>query len=121
MFRISTFFLLFASSLLAQPNILWLNIEDLDETLGCYGDEYAITPHLDKLAKESILYRNAFANAPICAPARNCLITGMYPTSLGGQHLRCEVKLPEEIQPRLGPLVVQLLLRLIMPILEQLF
>ena len=99
MFRISTFFLLFALSLLALPNILWLNIEDLDETLGCYGDEYAITPHLDKLAKESILYRNAFANAPICAPARNCLITGMYPTSLGGQHLRSEVKLPEEIRP----------------------
>ena len=99
MFCFISVFLLFASSLLAKPNILWLNIEDLDETLGCYGDEYAITPHLDQLAKEGILYRNAFANAPICAPARNCLITGMYPTSLGGQHLRCEVKLPEEIQP----------------------
>jgi N-sulfoglucosamine sulfohydrolase len=82
-----------------RPNIVWINCEDLDETLGCYGDDYAITPHLDALAKESILYRNAFANAPICAPARNCLITGMYPTSLGGQHLRCEIDLPPGVEP----------------------
>ena len=85
--------------LFAKPNIIWLNIEDLDETLGCYGDTFADTPNIDRLAKEGILYRNAFANAPICAPARNCLITGMYPTSLGGQHLRCEVKLPAAVKP----------------------
>lgn len=84
---------------LQPPNIVWINCEDLDETLGCYGDSYAITPHLDALAKDSIIYRNAFANAPICAPARNCLITGMYPTSLGGQHLRCEVDLPPGVEP----------------------
>lgn len=88
-----------AHGALPPPNIVWINCEDLDETLGCYGDTYAITPHLDRLAKESILYRNAFANAPICAPARNCLITGMYPTSLGGQHLRCEVDLPPGVEP----------------------
>ena len=82
-----------------SPNIVWINIEDLDDTLGCYGDDYAITPNLDALAKEGILYRNAFANAPICAPARNCLITGMYPTSIGGQHLRCEIELPDFIKP----------------------
>ena len=82
-----------------RPNILWINCEDLDEVLGCYGYKQAITPNLDALAKEGILYRNAFANAPICAPARNCLITGMYPTALGGQHLRCEITLPSSIEP----------------------
>ena len=82
-----------------RPNIVWINCEDLDETLGCYGDNWAITPNLDALAKDGILYRNAFANAPICAPARNCLITGMYPTSLGGQHLRCEIELPPGVEP----------------------
>ncbi len=82
-----------------RPNIVWINCEDLDDTLRCYGDEYAITPNLDRLAEDGILFRNAFANAPICAPARNCLITGMYPTSLGGQHLRCEIELPPSIQP----------------------
>ena len=82
-----------------RPNIVWINCEDLDETLGCYGDDYATSPHLDSLANDSILFRNAFANAPICAPARNCLITGMYPTSLGGQHLRCEIELPSSVEP----------------------
>ena len=82
-----------------RPNIVWINCEDLDETLRCYGDEFAITPNLDALAEDGILYRNAFANAPICAPARNCLITGMYPSSLGGQHLRCEIELPDDVKP----------------------
>ncbi len=84
---------------LEPPNIVWINCEDLDEHLGCYGYPNAITPHLDKLAEESIVYKNAFANAPICAPARACLITGLYPTSFGAQHLRCEVTLPESIKP----------------------
>lgn len=84
---------------LERPNIVWINCEDLDETLGCYGDPMAKTPHLDELAKESIRYLQAFANAPICAPARSCLITGMQPVSLGSQHLRCEVTLPPGVQP----------------------
>ena len=84
---------------LEPPNIVWINCEDLDETLGCYDDPFAITPHLDALAEDSILYRNAFANAPICAPARACLISGLYPTSFGAQHLRCEVDLPDSIRP----------------------
>ncbi len=84
---------------LEPPNIVWINCEDLDENLGCYDYPQAMTPNLDKLAEESILYTNAFANAPICAPARACLITGLYPTSFGGQHLRCEVTLPESIKP----------------------
>ena len=82
-----------------RPNIVWINCEDLDATLACYGDPFAITPNLDALAEDAVLFRNAFANAPICAPARNCLITGMYPTSLGGQHLRCEITLPEFVKP----------------------
>lgn len=88
-----------AGAALQQPNIVWLNCEDLDDILGCYGDNFATTPNLDELAKESIVFKNAFANAPICAPARNCLITGMYPTSIGGQHLRCEIELPNGIKP----------------------
>jgi len=82
-----------------QPHIVWINCEDLDDTLGCYGDPHAITPHLDALAQEGVVFRQAFANAPICAPARNCLITGMYPTSLGAQHLRCEITLPPDVEP----------------------
>ncbi|MFQ6035130.1 MAG: sulfatase-like hydrolase/transferase [Sedimentisphaerales bacterium] len=81
-----------------RPNILWITCEDINPYLGCYGDTYAITPNLDKLASEGILYTNAYATAPVCAPARSCLITGVYATTLGTQHLRSEINLPKQIK-----------------------
>ena len=83
---------------LEKPNILWITCEDVSPRLGCYGDELAVTPHLDKLAGQGVRYTKAFATAPVCAPSRSCLITGVYATSLGTQHLRSEVKLPEKIK-----------------------
>ncbi len=70
------------------PNILWLVSEDNSPFLGCYGDEFATTPNLDKLASEGFLYTHAYANAPVCAPARNTIITGVYACSNGNQHMR---------------------------------
>jgi N-sulfoglucosamine sulfohydrolase len=81
-----------------KPNILWITCEDISPYLGCYGDSYAKTPNLDKLARESVLYTKAFATAPVCAPSRSCLVTGVYATSTGTQHLRSEVILPERIK-----------------------
>ena len=81
-----------------KPNILWITCEDISPYLSCYGDSYAKTANLDKLAGESVLYTKAFATAPVCAPARSCLITGVYATSLGSQHLRSDIKLPEQIK-----------------------
>jgi N-sulfoglucosamine sulfohydrolase len=81
-----------------KPNILWITCEDINPILGSYGDKIAITPHLDKLAAEGVRYNKAFATGPVCAPSRSCLITGVYATSLGTQHLRSEVKIPEEIK-----------------------
>lgn len=82
-----------------RPNILWINAEDMSPHLGCYGHPDAVTPHIDGLASEGIVYRNAFATAPICSPARSCLATGLYATSLGTQHLRCEVRIPQRVVP----------------------
>lgn len=82
-----------------RPNILWITCEDTSPYLGCYGDPFALTPNLDKLAGDGIRYTNAYSTAPVCSPARSCLITGMYATSLGTQHLRSEVKLPRQIEP----------------------
>ena len=70
------------------PNILWLVSEDNSPLLGCYGDEFATTPNLDKLASDGFLYTHAYANAPVCAPARNTIITGVYACSNGNQHMR---------------------------------
>ena len=81
-----------------KPNILWLTSEDHGPEMGCYGDELAVTPNVDALAKKGMLFDLAWSCAPVCAPARTCIITGMYPPSIGGQHMRSMVSLPEEVQ-----------------------
>jgi len=80
------------------PNILWITCEDLMPMLHCYGDAYAHTPNLDLLASQGALYRNAFATAPVCSPARSALATGVYASSLGSQHLRSEINKPAFIR-----------------------
>jgi N-sulfoglucosamine sulfohydrolase len=83
---------------LPPPNILWITAEDISPWLGCYGDPNATTPNLDRLASEGVLYQNAFANAPVCAPARSTLITGMYPPGLGTQHMRSTNEVPDFVR-----------------------
>jgi len=82
---------------LPPPNILWINCEDISPNLGCYGDAYATTPNLDALAEKGVLFSKAFAAAPICSPSRSTLITGIPATSLGTQHLRNRIDLPDFI------------------------
>ena len=82
----------------ARPNILWITSEDNGPHLGCYGDRYADTPNLDRLAARSLLYLHAWSNAPVCAPARTAIITGMYPASTGSQHMRSMTRLPAGIK-----------------------
>ena len=82
-----------------RPNILWLSAEDISPHLGCYGDPHAITPHLDQLAKEGVRYTHAFTTAGVCAPCRSGIITGMYQTTIGTHHMRCNAQLPAHIKP----------------------
>jgi arylsulfatase A-like enzyme len=78
-----------------KPNILWLTTEDHGPHLGVYGDPYAHTPAMDSFAEKSLRYNLAWSDAPVCAPARTAIITGVYPTSTGGQHMRSDVLLPD--------------------------
>jgi N-sulfoglucosamine sulfohydrolase len=71
-----------------RPNILWITCEDMSARLGCYGDPIARTPNIDKLAEEGIRFTQAYSVSGVCAPSRAALITGMYPTSFGAQHMR---------------------------------
>jgi uncharacterized sulfatase len=80
------------------PNILWIVCEDINPNLGCYGDPNAVTPNLDKFAAESLRYLNCWSTAPVCAPARTSLITGVYPPSTGAEHMRSLVKKPAFIK-----------------------
>ena len=95
----SIFFLLWAALITAgaaaqRPNILWITSEDNGPHLGCYGDEYADTPEIDGLAAKGMIYLNAWSTAPVCAPARTTLISGLYPPCTGSEHMRSMTVLP---------------------------
>ena len=73
-----------------RPNILWISTEDISPDLGCYGDSYAVTPNIDKLAARGVRYTNVYSHSGVCAPTRSGIITGMYPTTIGTHHMRCQ-------------------------------
>ncbi len=87
--------LLLATAATAEkPNILWIVSEDNSPYIGCFGDPLANTPAIDALAADGVIYRNTYANAAVCGPARTALITGVYPPSFGGEHMRSQAALP---------------------------
>lgn len=71
-----------------RPNILCLVCEDISPYLGCYGDELADTPNLDRFAREGIRYTRMFTTIGVSAPSRASLITGLFPTSFGANYMR---------------------------------
>ena len=81
-----------------RPNILWLSSEDHGQEMGCYGDSQATTPNVDALAKRGLMYRNVWSCAPVCAPARTTIITGMYAPSLGAEQMRSMVTIPSDVE-----------------------
>ncbi|MEQ1840414.1 MAG: sulfatase-like hydrolase/transferase, partial [Verrucomicrobiales bacterium] len=96
LFALLTLFVCSGLSLAAdRPNFLWITSEDNGPHLGCYGDEFAITPNLDALAARGLRYTRAISNAPVCAPARTTVISGLYAPSTGAEHMRSETSLPE--------------------------
>lgn len=65
-----------------KPNILFIAIDDLRPELGAYGSEIAITPNLDKLAREGLLFNRAYCQEAICSPSRASLMTGARPETI---------------------------------------
>lgn len=86
-----------------RPNIVWLTCEDTGPNYGCYGDKYATTPNIDALAARGIRFKRAWSNAPVCAPARTCLISGRWAPADGAEHMRSMVAMPQghEMYPQL--------------------
>jgi arylsulfatase A-like enzyme len=63
-----------------RPNVLLILPDQLRaQALGCTGNPDVRTPHIDRLAAEGVLFRQTFANTPVCCPARATLLTGKYP------------------------------------------
>lgn len=67
-----------------RPNIVLILVDDLGwRDLGCYGSTFYETPRIDDLASSGLLYRNAYASAPVCSPARASIMSGKYPARVG--------------------------------------
>lgn len=92
--------ILLASTAVAddRPNILWITCEDISPNLGCYGDSFATTPTLDRLAERGVRMTNAYGICGVCAVNRSCIITGNYSSTLGSQNMRSDVRLPSHIR-----------------------
>lgn len=81
-----------------KPNILFIGIDDLRPELGCYGSDVAISPSLDGLASQGLLFNRAYCQQAICGPSRASLMTGVRPESSGITHnyIKFREKLPTE-------------------------
>jgi arylsulfatase A-like enzyme len=101
--------LLSCSKLFAQvnkngkPNVVFI-ISDQHklEATGAYGSKLAITPNIDSLAKTGVIFNNAYAPAPVCAPSRASLVTGMYPYANGAIYHKAPIKMPNGKVKNLG-------------------
>ena len=68
----------------ASPNIVLFLLDDLGwRDLSCYGSTFYETPNLDRLAREGMIFSDAYASCPVCSPTRASLQTGKYPATVG--------------------------------------
>ncbi len=66
-----------------KPNVLFVIIDDLRPLISCQGDPVAVTPSLDRLASEGMVFERAYAQYPICGPSRGSFMSGMRPDTTG--------------------------------------
>ncbi|WP_182864658.1 sulfatase [Stieleria mannarensis] len=91
-----------------SPNVLFIAVDDLASTLGCYGDPIAKTPNIDRLAASGVCFLNAYNQLPLCNPTRASVMTGRRPDEIGvydlDRHFRDQlpdvVTLPQAFQQR---------------------
>lgn len=78
---IFVFFMSLSIAFADKPNVLFIAVDDLRTELNCYGQEtQVLTPNIDKLAAESVLFKRAYCNIPVCGASRSSLMTGILPT-----------------------------------------
>lgn len=84
----------------SRPNFIIILADDLGYgELGCYGNSFNETPHLDALAEKGVLFTDAYSSAPVCSPTRAALLAGQWPHQSGiTDYLRpnAEIHIPDE-------------------------
>ena len=87
-----------------RPNILWIYLEDTAPLMSCYTTSPISTPNIDQLAKEGVMYKNAYMPAPVCSAVRSSIITGTMSTTIGAHNhhssrtKQSAIKLPENLE-----------------------
>jgi arylsulfatase A-like enzyme len=82
-----------------RPNVLFILVDDLRPELGAYGVERAVTPNIDRLASQGVLFERAYTQQAVCAPSRAVLLTGLRPDSTRIYDLNTPVRsvMPEHV------------------------
>ncbi|MFC2133118.1 sulfatase-like hydrolase/transferase [Bacteroidota bacterium] len=75
-----------------KPNILFVAVDDLRPELGCYGNDYVISPNIDRLADNGITFRQAHCQSAVCNPSRASLLTGLRPDTIKVWDLRTKLR-----------------------------
>ncbi len=81
-YGLTMFVLAYTCAAAQRPNVLFIAIDDLRPELGCYGSKVAVTPNLDRLARQGLRFRRAYCQEAICSPSRASLMTGARPDTI---------------------------------------
>jgi len=71
-----------------EPNVLFISVDDLRPELNCYGFEHIVSPNIDKIASQGVLFEKAYCQQAVCLPSRISLMSGMRPPSTGVMDLK---------------------------------
>lgn len=89
-----------------RPNVVWIFAEDMNDWMGCYGDDTVPTPNIDALARQGVRFNRAYMPAGVCSATRSAVALGAMQTSLGVHNHRSsrqrvpgeEIRLPDDVQ-----------------------
>jgi len=100
--RLISSFIIFVTAInlsAAQPNVLFIIVDDLTTTLGCYGNQHVRTPGMDALAARGVRFDRTYTQFALCNPSRCSFLTGCYPEKTGVMDLTTSLRkaLPNEV------------------------
>jgi len=69
-----------------RPNFVFIIIDDQNQDIGCFGKSHVITPNIDRLASQGIIFTNAYVQQAVCAASRASFLTGLHPRATGVEY-----------------------------------